>query len=68
MIAALVGGMSGWVGPPLQPGCGFPRDRTGAVELAHELRLGEAVVAMHQRLQGSPMGPLPLSLMARRRG
>ena len=31
-------------------------------------QLGEAVVAMHQRLQGSPMGPPPLSLMARRRG
>ena len=30
-------------------------------------QLGEAVVAMHQRLQGSPMGPPPLSLMARRR-
>ena len=31
-------------------------------------QLGEAVVAMHQRLQGSPMGPPPLSLMGRRRG
>ena len=26
-------------------------------------QLGEAVVAMHQRLQSSPMGPPPLSLM-----
>jgi NAD(P)H-dependent FMN reductase len=31
-------------------------------------QLGAAVVAMHQRLQGSPMGPPPLSLMARRGG
>jgi NAD(P)H-dependent FMN reductase len=31
-------------------------------------QLGEAVVAMHQRLQGSPMGPPPLSLMGRRHG
>ena len=31
-------------------------------------QLGEAVVAMHQRLQGSPMGPPPLSRMGRRRG
>jgi hypothetical protein len=31
-------------------------------------QLGEAVVAMQQRLQGSPMGPPPLSLMGRRRG
>jgi FMN reductase len=34
----------------------------------HLAQLGEAVVAMHQRLQGSPMGPPPLSLMARRGG
>jgi hypothetical protein len=32
------------------------------------VQLGAAVVAMHQRLQGSPMGPPPLSLMGRRRG
>jgi hypothetical protein len=32
------------------------------------VQLGEAVVAMSQRLQGSPMGPPPLSLMGRRRG
>jgi len=31
-------------------------------------QLGEAVVAMHQRLQGSPMDHRPLSLMGRRRG
>ena len=31
-------------------------------------QLGAAVVAMHQCLQGSPMGPPPLSLMGRRRG
>src|SRR5262245_7017431 len=29
-------------------------------------QLGAAVVAMHQRLQGGPMGPPPLSLMGRR--
>jgi hypothetical protein len=31
-------------------------------------QLGEAVVAMHQRLQGSPMDPPPQRLMGRRRG
>jgi NAD(P)H-dependent FMN reductase len=31
-------------------------------------QLGTAVVAMHHRLQGSPLGPPPLSLMARRGG
>jgi len=34
----------------------------------HLEQLGEAVVAMQQRLQDSPMGPPPLSLMASRRG
>jgi len=31
----------------------------------HLHQLGEAVVALHQRLQGSPMGPPPLSLWGR---
>jgi hypothetical protein len=32
------------------------------------VQLGEAVVALHQHLQGSAMGPPPLSLMGRRGG
>ena len=33
----------------------------------HLRQLGEAVSALHQRLQGSPLGPPPLSLWGRRR-
>ncbi len=33
----------------------------------HLRQLGEAVVALHQRLQGNPMGPPPLSLWGRKR-
>ena len=33
----------------------------------HLRQLGEAVIALHQRLQGSPMGPPPLSLWGRRK-
>ena len=33
----------------------------------HLRQLGEAVIALHLRLQGSPMGPPPLSLWGRRR-
>jgi len=42
----------------------------GGGRYARARRSGAAwrgVVVMHQRLQGSPMGPLPLSLMGRRR-
>jgi NAD(P)H-dependent FMN reductase len=64
-----------WFNMHLVPGSVYVRSQQiqGQEEVDAQVRddlvqLGEAVVAMHQCLQGSPMGPPPPSLMGRRRG
>jgi NAD(P)H-dependent FMN reductase len=63
-----------WFNMHLVPGSVYVRSHhiqggavTDAQTQEHLGQLGTAVVALHQRLQGAPIGPPPLSLMASRR-
>jgi NAD(P)H-dependent FMN reductase len=62
-----------WFNMHLVPGSVYVRSQqiqgsevTEAQVREHLGQLGEAVIAIHQRLQGGPMGPPPLSLPRRR--